>query len=143
MSEKKRTALLFGFVFLSLAVICAIMLPKGLSNRKAEAFAQPFFSHAVPQDANVLQQSAARQKEAGAYVTTATLILEFSQAPQREQLENFYSDTNYPPAEAGQIVTLAARPLDEASLSALQQAGVYEEDKIYWFVYIVSQNGPA
>ncbi len=37
-------------------------------------------------------------------------------------------------------MTLTAKPLDEASLSALQQAGVYEEDKIYWFVYIVSQN---
>ena len=69
MSEKKRTALLLGFVFLSLAVIWAIMLPKGLSNRKAEAFAQPFFSHAAPQGAEVLQQTATRQKEDGAYVT--------------------------------------------------------------------------
>ena len=68
MSEKKRTALLLGFVFLSLAVIWAIMLPKGLSNRKAEAFAQPFFSHAAPQGAEVLQQTATRQKEDGAYI---------------------------------------------------------------------------
>lgn len=102
MSEKKRTALLLGFVFLSLAVIWAIMLPKGLSNRKAEAFAQPFFSHAAPQGAEVLQQTATRQKEDGAYVTMATQILEFSQAPQQAQLEEFYSDAEYPPAEEGQ-----------------------------------------
>ena len=143
MSEKKRTALLFGFVCLILAVIWAIMLPKGLSNRKAEAFAQPFFSHAVPQGAEVLQQAASREKQDSAYVTTATQILAFSKAPQKTELEAFYRDTEYPPAEEGQAVTLTAKPLDEASLSALQQAGVYEEDKIYWFVYIVSQNGTA
>lgn len=136
MSEKKRTALLLGFVFLSLAVIWAIMLPKGLSNRKAEAFAQPFFSHAAPQGAEVLQQTATRQKEDGAYVTMATQILEFSQAPQQAQLEEFYSDVEYPPAEEGQGVTLAAKELDSASISALQQAGLYEEGKHYWFVYL-------
>lgn len=141
MSEKKRTALLLGFVFLSLAVIWAIMLPKGLSNRKAEAFAQPFFSHAAPQGAEVLQQISTRQKEDGAYVTMATQILEFSQAPQQAQLEEFYSDVEYPPAEEGQGVTLAAKELDSASISALQQAGLYEEGKHYWFVYLVSQNG--
>ena len=108
---------------------------------KRQAFAQPFFSHAAPQGAEVLQQTATRQKEDGAYVTMATQILEFSQAPQQAQLEEFYSDVEYPPAEEGQGVTLAAKELDSASISALQQAGLYEEGKHYWFVYLVSQNG--
>ena len=89
----------------------------------------------------MLQQTATRQKEDGAYVTMATQILEFSQAPQQAQLEEFYSDVEYPPAEEGQGVTLAAKELDSASISALQQAGLYEEGKHYWFVYLVSQNG--
>ena len=76
-----------------------------------------------------------------AYVTMATQILEFSQTPQQAQLEEFYSDVEYPPAEEGQGVTLAAKELDSASISALQQAGLYEEGKHYWFVYLVSQNG--
>ena len=91
----------------------------------------------------MLQQAASREKQDSAYVTTATQILAFPKAPQKTELEAVYRDTEYPPAEEGQAVTLTAKPLDEASLSALQQAGVYEEDKIYWFVYIVSQNGPA
>lgn len=139
MSERKRTALMFGFIFLSIAVIWAIMLPKGLSNRKANAFAQPFFSHAAPQGASVLQQAASREKQEGEYITTATQILEFSQAPEQQELEAFYSDTSYPPADEGQTVTLAAKPLDDASLSALQQAGVYEQGMEYWFVYLVSR----
>lgn len=139
MSERKRTALIFGFVFLSIAVIWAIMLPKGLSNRKANTFAQPFFSHAAPQGASVLQQSASREKQNGAYVTTATQILAFSQTPQQQELERFYSDTTYPPADEGQTVTFAAKPLDDSSISALQQAGVYEQGMEYWFVYLVSR----
>ena len=56
-----------------------------------------------------------------------------------EELEAFYSDTEYPPAEEGQTVSLSAKPLDENSIKAMKQAKLYEEGASYQFIYLYSK----
>ena len=67
---------------------------------------------------------------------TAALILATDLTEQ--ELIQWFGDTDYPPAKEGQTVTLHANPLDETSLAALDKAGLRQEGKTYWFVYIYS-----
>ena len=67
---------------------------------------------------------------------TAALLLGTNWTEQ--QLLDYYGDTEYPPFKKDQTVTLAARPLDEASLEALSEAGKREAGQEYWFVYLYS-----
>ena len=67
---------------------------------------------------------------------TAALLLGTNWTEQ--QLLDYYGDTEYPPFKKDQTVTLAARPLDEASLEALSEAGQREAGQEYWFVYLYS-----
>lgn len=131
--RSKRNWILFGFVFLSIVAAWALMIPKALANKKAEAFAAPLYQHALPGDAVVVQKSAVKDKQGG---TTAALIL--STELEQQALYDLYDDQEYPPAAEGQTVELQVKPLDKASIEALKQAGLYTEGKTYWFIYLYS-----
>lgn len=130
----KDTIRRFIPLLIILALMAAVMIPKKLEERAANAFGEPLFSHALPENAKLLQQDAAKDEEGG---TTAALLLETELSV--EELEEFYSDTVYVPAEEGQTVTLQAKELDEGSISALKQAELYTEGAQYRFVYLYSK----
>ena len=121
------------FVFLSIAIVWAFILPKYLDKKAQDKFAKPLFTHEVPATATMVQQSTAKDDAGG---VTAALLLGTNWTEQ--QLLDYYGDTEYPPFKKDQTVTLAARPLDEASLKALSEAGQREAGQEYWFVYLYS-----
>lgn len=118
---------------LALLVLAAVLLPKRLEERACNRFAEPLYSHALPADARLVQKSAVKDKSGG---YTAAVIL--AADTTEEALVRFFGDIQYPPAKEGQSVTLAAKPLDENSLAALQKAGLQQAGESYWFVYIYS-----
>ncbi len=129
---KKQIAIYLVVVFGGLAVLWGIMLFQSREEQGQEAFAQPLFSHALPQDAELIQKEAG---EADGAVIAALLIA----CPMgREELKDFYSDADYPPAREGDLVHLEVYDVNEASIEALKQAGVYQEEKTYWFIYLTS-----
>lgn len=117
-----------------LVVLAVILVPKRLEQRACDKFGEPLFTHALPENAVLVQQDAAKDDEGG---TTAALLLQTDLSS--EELIAFYSDTIYPPAKEGQTVTLEAKALDESSLEALKQAKLYEEGACYQFVYLYSK----
>ncbi len=131
--DKKQKIGYILFLIVGFALILAFIVPKRIQERQCSAFAKPLYNHALPADMKLVQKSAAKDKSGG---YTAALIL--AGAKEKDELLAFYSDTAYPPAKNGQTVTLAVKPLDESSLSALEQAGMREENQTYWFVYIYS-----
>lgn len=131
--DKKQKIGYILFLVIGLALILLLVVPKRIQERQCNAFAKPLYNHALPEDMKLVQKSAAKD-DAGGF--TAALIL--AGAKEEGELFAFYNDTAYPPAKEGQTVTLAVKPLDESSLSALEQAGMREENQTYWFVYIYS-----
>lgn len=129
-SERKRYWIA---MILGLLLLAAVLLPKRLEQRACDKFAKPLYSHALPEGSRLVQKSAAKGKSED---FTAALIL--ATDLEKEELVAFFGDTEYPPAKKGQIVTLEAKPLDDGSLDALQQAGLQQAGEIYWFVYIYS-----
>ena len=117
-----------------LAVLAVIWIPKKLEQRACDKFGAPLFTHALPENAVLVQESAVKDDDGG---ITAALLLQTDLSG--EELKAFYSDTVYLPAEEGQTVTLEAKALDESSLEALKQAKLYEEGASYQFVYIYSR----
>ena len=130
----KETIRRFIPLLIILAIMAAMIIPKKPEARAANAFGEPLFSHALPENAKLLQQDAAKDDEGG---TIAALLLETDLSV--EALEEFYSDTVFAPAEEGQTVTLQAKELDEGSISALKQAELYTEGAQYMFVYLYSK----
>ena len=134
---KGRFPSLFGLVCAAMVVLAVLYVPGHLADRRAERFAEPFYNHLLPEGARLLQTSAAENDENGVTTTSATILLqsEWDQAA----LFDFYNDTTYPPARENNQVTLSVLPLDENSLQAVQQAGLYEEEGgSYWFIYLYS-----
>ena len=121
-------------VLVLLLVMAAFLIPKKLQQRAANAFGAPLFEHALPADTTLIQQDAAKDDDGG---TTAALLLQTNLTSQ--ELEAFYGDTDYPPAEEGQTVTLQAKALDDSSLAALKQAKLYTDGASYQFVYLYSK----
>ncbi len=121
-------------LILLIAVMFAMAIPKRMEKKAAEAFGEPLFSHALPENTKLIEQDAAKDDEGG---TTAALLLQTDLTS--EELEAFYSDAAYLPAEEGQTVTLSAKALDEGSLDSLKQAGLYEDGASYQFVYLYSK----
>ena len=121
-------------VLLLLLVMAIFLIPQKLEERAADAFGAPLFSHALPEDAVLIQQDAGKDDDGG---MTAALLLQTDLSS--EALEAFYADISYPPAEEGQTVTLQAKALDEASISALKQANLYTDGANYQFVYLYSK----
>lgn len=121
-------------VLIIILAMAAFLIPQKLQERAANAFGAPLFEHVLPADSTLIQQDAAKDDEGG---TTAALLLQTELTSQ--ELENFYSDINYPPAEEGQTVTLRAKALDDSSLAALKQAKLYTDGASYQFVYLYSK----
>ncbi len=136
--ERKRGLIYLGIIFASLAIIwVAFLLPAMGDKKVADTFAEPLFTHALPEGAEQVQQEADRSKTDGGKMTAAYLLL--SADATEDELYTFYNDVDYPPAQEGDTVTLHVQPLDDASLDALEQGGLDVEGKSYWFVYLVSQ----
>lgn len=136
--DRKRGLIYLGIIFASLAIIwVAFLLPAMGDKKVADAFAEPLFTHALPEGAEQVQQEADRSKTDGGKMTAAYLLL--SADATEDELYTFYNDVDYPPAQEGDTVTLHVQPLDDASLDALEQGGLDVEGKSYWFVYLVSQ----
>ena len=121
--------LLFG----GLAIVWGVMLVQKNNENQALAFAEPLYSHALPTGAELVTKEA---KKDDASVMTAALLLACD--TDENTLLAFYSDVDYPPFQEGQRTALSVKPLDEGSLDALRQAGVYREGQGYWFVYLTS-----
>lgn len=119
---------------LMIVVLAVFLLPGKLEERKANQFGEPLFSHALPEGAELIQQDAGKTDDGS---VMAAMILKTKMSS--EELEAFYGDISYTPAEEGQAVTLNASPLDESSLAALKQAKLYEEDAVYQFVFLTSK----
>ena len=129
-----RLPYIIGLVFAAAVVFAAVFLPGKLSDQRAGKFADPLFNHEMPDDARLLQASAAENEDGS---TSATILMQ-SEWTEEEILKH-YSDTTYPPAVENAEVTLSVLPLDEASIDAVKQAGLYEKDGgDYWFVYLYS-----
>lgn len=121
-------------ILLMAAILTAFLLPKKLEQKACNDFGAPLFDHALPADTKVVQQSAVKDEEGG---VTAALLLQTTLSS--EELKAFYGDTDYPPMEEGQTVTLSAKPLDADSMEALKQAKLYEEGASYQFVYLYAK----
>jgi len=119
---------------LMIAVLAVFLLPGKLEERKANQFGEPLFSHTLPEGAELIQQDAGKTDDGS---VMAAMILKTKMSS--EELEAFYGDISYTPAEEGQAVTLNASPLDESSLAALKQAKLYEEGAVYQFVFLTSK----
>jgi len=119
---------------LMIAVIAAFLLPRKLEERAANQFGEPLFSHVLPEDSEIIQTDAGETDDGG---IMAAMILKTELTAI--ELEAFFGDTDYQPAEEGQTVTLSAKPLDEDSLAALKQAKLYEEGASYQFVFLYSK----
>jgi len=119
---------------LMIVVLTVFLLPGKLEERKANQFGEPLFSHTLPEGAELIQQDAGKTDDGS---VMAAMILKTKMSS--EELEAFYGDISYTPAEEGQAVTLNASPLDESSLAALKQAKLYEEGAVYQFVFLTSK----
>lgn len=130
----KQTLKRFIPLVLILLLMAAAMIPEKIQERKFQTFGEPLFSHALPEGSKLISQDAGKDDSGG---ITAALLLQTSLTSQ--ELELFYGDTAYPPAEEGQSVTLQAKALTESDLETLQKAELYEEDAEYQFVYLYSK----
>ena len=111
------------------------LLPKRIAEYQCNQFAKPLFEHRLPSDSYAVQTSAVRDDEGG---TTAAIILGTASGMTQQELYAFYADGEYLPANKGEAVVLTVKELDEGSLSALRQAGMYRESDEYFFIYIYS-----
>lgn len=128
--QRKRYWLTLAISFL---VLTAVFLPKRLEQMECNKFAEPLYSHALPEGSRLVQKSSVKSKD-GSF--TAALILASDMDAQA--LRDFFADGPYIPAKKDQAVTLEVKPLDEESLAALQKAGLQKEGETYYFVYIYS-----
>ena len=129
-----RLPYIIGLVCAALAVFAAVFLPGKLSDKRADDFAAPLFNHEMPEDARLIQATAAENDDGS---TNATIIMQTEWT--EEEILAHYSDTTYLPAAENDEVTLQVLPLDEGSIEAVKQADLYEEEGgDYWFVYLYS-----
>ena len=106
-----------GLVCAALAVFAAVFLPGKLSDKRADDFAAPLFNHEMPDDARLIQASAAENEDGS---TSATIIMQTEWT--EEEILAHYSDTTYLPAAENDEVTLQVLPLDDSSIEAVKQA---------------------
>ena len=129
-----RLPYIIGLVCAALAVFAAVFLPGKLADKRANDFAAPLFNHEMPADARLIQATAAENDDGS---TSATIIMQTEWSEQ--EILDHYNDTTYPPAAENDEITLSVLPLDDSSIEAVKQAGLYEEGGgNYWFVYLYS-----
>ena len=133
-NERLKNVLVSILLIAFAAVLIGVYyVPQKTEEYQCNQFAKPLFDHLLPEDSYSVQSSSVRDENGG---TTAAAIVG-TQLTQEELLE-FYSDTEYPPAREGETVELAVKELDEASIEVLREAGKYRTEDKYYFVYIYS-----
>jgi len=115
-------------------VVGALTVESWLPELAGASYKKAMYSHPLPENTELLQKDIAMQ--AGGGIMTA-LLLETDLTS--EELIAFYSDVVTQLQEQGKEVVLDAQALNEESLEAVKQAGAYEEDRGYQFVYLVGQ----
>lgn len=136
---KGKFPYIFGSLF-AIVILCLIfVLPESIAKKQSEAFAKafakPLYEHEMPQGARFVSSSASEGTDDAS--TSATLILQSDWSA--DEIDQFYRDISYPPARENDVVTLSIIPLDNSSLDAVKQAGLYQEDGgSYWFIYLYS-----
>jgi len=120
----------FGVILLGIFYV-----PQKIEEHQCKQFAKPLFEHFLPKNSYAVQTSSVRDDNGG---TTAAIILGTEDELSEEILYTFYSDGVYLPAREGDDVELSVKALDEKSISALKQAGLYRDGDDYYFVYIYS-----
>ena len=81
------------FVFLSIAIVWAFILPKYLDKKAQDKFAKPLFTHEVPATATLVQQSTAKD-DAGRNGGAAA-----GHHWTEQQLLDYYGDTGIRPSK--------------------------------------------
>ncbi len=115
-------------------VLGALTVESWLPEVAGSAYKKAMYAHPLPENTVLIQKDVAMQ--AGGGIMTA-LLLETDLTS--EELIEFYSDVVTTLEEQGKEVVLDAQQLNEESLEAVKQAGSYDEDRGYQFVYIVGQ----
>lgn len=115
-------------------VIGALTVESWLPELAGAPYKKAMYFHPLPENTQLIQKDIAMQSGGG--IMTA-LLLETNLTS--EELITFYSDVVTQLQEQGKEVVLDAQALNEESLEAVKQAGAYEEDRGYQFVYIVGQ----
>lgn len=131
--DKKQRVRYWISLAIGLLVLTVLFLPKRLEQRECDLFAEPLYTHTLPEGSRLVQKSAVKSED-GSF--TAALIL--ASDMEAEELLDFFDDVTYPAAKEGQVVSLDVKPLDQESLEAMQKAGLKKEDETYYFVYIYS-----
>lgn len=111
----------------------AIFIPRWINQGIAKSYAEPLFSHALPEGAKVVSTDAVKDDDGG---ITAAILMQTDLSV--EELKTFYSDLHLEPAEPEHTVLLEVKPLSEDDLDVLKQAKLYEEGCSYQFVYVYS-----
>ena len=129
---------LLGLILIFIFVLIGA-LPKTIRQQHAKHFAKPLYAHELPSGSRVVQTYAEQSKTDGLTATFATIILQSSLT--EDELLAFYSDTDYPPAEKGDTVSLKIYPLQEEALTVLKNNGLYQEDGgSYFYIYLYSSS---
>ena len=115
-------------------VLGALTVESWLPELAGSAYKKVLYSHPLPENTELIQKDVAMQ--AGGGIMTA-LLLETNLTS--EELLEYYSDVVTQLKSQGKEVILDVQELNEESLKAVKQAGAYEEDRGYQFVYIVGQ----
>lgn len=131
MRDNLKKWLPWAMILLFIAVVFG---PRWVDSAVSRQFGKPLFDHALPEDAVLVSQDAARDSDG---VITAALLLQTGLTS--EELENFYADVECEPVKAGQTVQVEAKALTEADLDVLKTAKIYVEGEQYQFVYVTSE----
>lgn len=110
-----------------------IFVPRWINQQACKAYAEPLFSHALPDGAKVVSTDAVKDDNGG---ITAAILMQTDLS--QEELKAFYADLELEPAEEGHTVSLNVKTLSEEDLDVLKQAKLYEDGASYQFVYIYS-----
>lgn len=133
-NEKLKNVLITVLLLAFGAVLIGVFyVPQKIEEYECNRFAKPLFEHLLPDNSYSVQSSAVRDDDGN---TTAAAII--GTQLSEEELYDFYSDGEYLPANEGETVELSVKALDEASISALKEAGKYRYEDLYYFVYIYS-----
>lgn len=134
MNREKSNNWKYTVPILILTVIMMIIyIPRQIQQNKAQSFAHPIFVHPIPEGAEAVQGGAGKDGDA----ITAAVLLKTDLSP--EEVIDFYDDVEYLPYEEGETVELLTKPVDEATIEAMQKAEIYEDGANYLFVYIKSE----
>ena len=117
-----------------LVIISALMVESWLPDLVGRKYAKALFEHTLPAETIMLQKDVVMQQGGG---VMAAMLLETDLTS--EELLQFYGDVLSQLEAQGKEAVLDAEPLNEDSLAAVREAGYYQEDRGYQFVYLVGE----